>query len=72
MVLNKTDAGASDTAFPRWSVGTIEKKPEEAKLMVRVCCAIGAADGNFDDTEKQIVRDICAELGLNPKDFNLV
>ncbi|MBF0101785.1 MAG: tellurite resistance TerB family protein [Desulfobacterales bacterium] len=54
------------------SIAKLKKKPEEAKLMVRVCCAIGAADGNFDDTEKQIVRDICTELGLNPKDFNLV
>jgi len=40
-------------------------------LMVRVCCAIGAADGNFDENEKTAVRNICAELGLNPKDFDL-
>ena len=39
--------------------------------MVRVCCAIGAADGNFDDDEKAVVRKICAELNLNPKDFDL-
>lgn len=40
--------------------------------MVRVCCAIGAADGNFDEGEKTVVRKICAELSLNPKDFDLV
>jgi tellurite resistance protein TerB len=39
--------------------------------MVRVCCAIGAADGNFDNDEKAVVSKICTELGLNPKDFDL-
>jgi tellurite resistance protein TerB len=39
--------------------------------MVRVCCAVGASDGNFDESEKAAVRNICAELGLNPKDFDL-
>jgi tellurite resistance protein TerB len=52
-------------------VAKLKSKPDEARLMVRVCCAIGAADGNFDDNEKAAVRNICAELGLNPKDFDL-
>ena len=47
------------------------KKPEEARLLVRVCCMIGAADGNFDDKERALVTDICRELELNPKDFDL-
>ncbi|MBZ4193297.1 MAG: tellurite resistance TerB family protein [Candidatus Contendobacter sp.] len=54
------------------AVAKIKGDETEAKLMVRVCCAIGAADGNFDDQEKAIVRKICAELGLNPKEFDLV
>ncbi|MCC7219806.1 MAG: tellurite resistance TerB family protein [Candidatus Contendobacter sp.] len=54
------------------AVVKVKNNEAEAKLMVRVCCAIGAADGNFDDQEKAIVRKICAELGLNPKDFDLV
>jgi tellurite resistance protein TerB len=53
------------------AVAKLKNKPDEARLMVRVCCAIGAADGNFDDNEKAAVRNICAELGLNPKDFDL-
>lgn len=53
------------------AVAKVKSKEDEARLMVRVCCAIGAADGNFDDNEKAIVRKICAELGLNPKDFDL-
>ena len=47
------------------------KKPEEARLLVRVCCAIGSADGQFDDDERKVVREICQELGLNPGDFDL-
>jgi len=52
-------------------VAKLKGKDAEARLMVRVCCAIGAADGNFDDSEKAVVRKICAELGLNSKDFDL-
>ena len=54
------------------AVAKLKDKEAEARLMVRVCCAIGAADGNFDDDEKGVVRKICAELSLNPKDFDLV
>ncbi len=54
------------------AVAKVKNKEAEARLMVRVCCAIGAADGNFDDQEKAIVRKICTELSLNPKDFDLV
>lgn len=52
-------------------VGKLGSKPQEARLLVRVCCAIGASDGNFDDTEKAAVRKICQELNLNPADFDL-
>lgn len=52
-------------------VSKLKGKEAEARLMVRVCCAIGAADGNFDAQEKAVVTKICAELGLNPKDFDL-
>lgn len=40
-----------------------------SKLLVRVCCAIGAADGNFDDQEKAAVRAIILELALDPAEF---
>ncbi len=53
-------------------VAKLKSKDAEARLLVRVCCAIGAADGDFDDDEKAVVRKICGELGLNPKDFDLV
>ncbi|MBE2295317.1 MAG: tellurite resistance TerB family protein [Phycisphaerales bacterium] len=53
------------------AVAKLKGKDAEARLMVRVCCAIGAADGNFDQSEKAVAVKICTELGLNPKDFDL-
>ena len=52
-------------------IGKLRSKTDAARLMVRVCSAIGSADGNFDDKEKQIIRDICSDLGLPSSDFGL-
>lgn len=51
------------------SLGKIRSKPDMARLIARYCIAIGYADGNFDNNEKQMVGDICRELGLNPAEF---
>lgn len=53
------------------TIGKIKGNEEQAKLLVRVICAIGAADGDFDDQEKAMVREIAKELGLDPADFDL-
>lgn len=53
------------------AISKLKKRPEEARLMILVCCAIGTADGNFDEDEKRAVREICSELGQDPKDFSL-
>jgi tellurite resistance protein TerB len=53
------------------AVGKVRAKPDAARLLVRVCCAIGSSDGNFDDSERAMCRIICNELGLNPADFEL-
>lgn len=42
-----------------------------AKLLVRVCCAIGSADGEFDAKERAMVALIATDLGLNPAEFDL-
>lgn len=47
------------------------KNPDQARLLVRVCCAIGSSDGHFDEQEKGVVRAICRELQLDSKDFDL-
>jgi stress response protein SCP2/tellurite resistance protein len=51
------------------ALGKVKTKPEIARLIARYCIAIGYADGNFDQNEKQMVSDICRELGLNPSEF---
>ncbi|MEG6522004.1 tellurite resistance TerB family protein [Desulfotomaculum sp. 1211_IL3151] len=44
---------------------------EAARVVVSVCCAIGMADGNFDEQEKAVVRDICREIGIETSEFQL-
>ncbi|HGN1512324.1 tellurite resistance TerB family protein [Pseudomonas sp.] len=53
------------------AISKLKGKDGEARLLVRVCIAIGNSDGNFDDKEKAACRLICLELGLNPADFEL-
>ncbi|ADE16046.1 Tellurite resistance TerB [Nitrosococcus halophilus Nc 4] len=53
------------------AVSKVKKREGEARLLVRVCCAIGASDGDFDNSERKMVSKICSELGLNPADFDL-
>ncbi|WP_347902884.1 tellurite resistance TerB family protein [Pseudomonas purpurea] len=52
-------------------IAKIKSKPDAARLLVRVCCAIGGADGSFDESERAVCRSICNELGLSPADFDL-
>ena len=52
-------------------IGRLRGNEEQARVMVRVACAIGASDGSFDEGEKAVVRTVCKELGLNPSDFDL-
>lgn len=44
-------------------IAPLKGKPEAA-LLVRVCCAIGEADGTFDDDEKKVVSEIAALLDV--------
>ncbi|MBD0865773.1 MAG: tellurite resistance TerB family protein [Rhodobacteraceae bacterium] len=52
-------------------IGRIRGNEEQARLLVRIVCAIGAADGDFDSQERAVVAEIAKELGLNPADFDL-
>ncbi|MFC4599279.1 tellurite resistance TerB family protein [Cohnella hongkongensis] len=49
----------------------LKDKPEISRIVISVCCAIGAADGDFDEQEKSVVREICRAVNLNPSDFGL-
>lgn len=52
-------------------ISKVKGKEDQAKLLIRVVCAIGAADGDFDQDERAVVSEICKELGLAPADFDL-
>ena len=52
-------------------VGKLRGNEDAGRTMVRVCCAIGAADGDFDADERKMVAEICKELGLDPAEFDL-
>ncbi|MNL82887.1 Tellurite resistance protein TerB [compost metagenome] len=53
------------------SIAKFSNKPEIGRVIVGVCSAIGAADGDFDEQEKAVVRNICSVLGLSPGEFSL-
>lgn len=44
---------------------------DDAKMIIRIACYIGAADGDFDDDEKAVARDMAKRMGLNPTDYGL-
>ncbi|GED71959.1 tellurite resistance TerB [Brevibacillus reuszeri] len=52
-------------------IGKYKNNSDAARIVVSVCCAIGAADGHFDEQEKSVVREICAVVNLNPAEFQL-
>jgi tellurite resistance protein TerB len=51
-------------------VKKLKGKPE-ADIAISVCCAIGKADGDFDKDEKEIVKQMCVALGIDPAQFSL-
>ncbi|MDO0824608.1 TerD family protein [Desulfosporosinus nitroreducens] len=51
------------------AIGKLASKPEAARLVVRLCCAIGFADGEFAPVEKKVVEEICYEVRLDPREF---
>ncbi len=51
------------------AIGKLAPKPDAARLVVRLCCAIGYADGEFVTKEKQVVEEICREVNLDPREF---
>lgn len=53
------------------AIAKFKGKLEIGRIIVGVCCAVGSADGDFDEKEKAIVRDICNVLELSPGEFSL-
>lgn len=38
----------------------------EKRLLIEVGCIIAGSDGNFDEKEKQVMRRVCNDLGIDP------
>ena len=53
------------------AIAKLNGKTAEARTVVRLACAIGAADGDFDNSEKAAVKTICSELSLDATEFGL-
>jgi tellurite resistance protein TerB len=52
-------------------IGKAKKKPTEARAVIQIGIVIGGADGNFDPTERQVVREVCNTLEIPPHEFDL-
>ena len=52
-------------------IAKLKKSPPQARAAIQVGIIIGNADGVFDDDEKQVVREICRSLGIDPSEFDL-
>ncbi|MBF0303091.1 MAG: tellurite resistance TerB family protein [Desulfamplus sp.] len=52
-------------------VSKLKKTPPQARAAVQVAVIIAGADGDFDNDEKNIIREICRSLDIDPKEFDL-
>ncbi|WP_016909186.1 tellurite resistance TerB family protein [Streptomyces xiaopingdaonensis] len=53
------------------TISKVAKKPTEARAVIQIGIVIGGADGDFDDTERAVVREACFQLNLPPQEFDL-
>lgn len=64
------DPGAGhETALA--AIEPLARDAETAALVLRVCLAISAADGEVSDKEQAEILALCARLGVDPKDCGL-
>ncbi|SCK09452.1 tellurite resistance protein TerB [Streptomyces sp. WMMB 714] len=52
-------------------IAKVKKKPTEARAVIQIGIVIGGADGDFDATERAIVREACFSLDVPPTEFDL-
>ncbi|MFI0775760.1 tellurite resistance TerB family protein [Streptomyces sp. NPDC021212] len=52
-------------------VAKAKKKPAEARAVIQIGIVIGGADGDFDKTERAVVREACFTLELDPAEFDV-
>ena len=49
----------------------LKDQPDAAQLALRVGIAVAKSDGDFDDQEKAIAREICQALGFSTDEYHL-
>ena len=63
-----TNAPADGREMALARIKAVAKDPEASQLMVRICCAISEADGDFSPAEKRTIEAICGALGVSFED----
>ncbi|MEV6425215.1 TerB family tellurite resistance protein [Streptomyces sp. NPDC051662] len=53
------------------TIGKVAKKPTEARAVIQIGIVIGGADGDFDESERAVVREACFAVGIAPSEFDL-
>lgn len=53
------------------TIGKVAKKPTEARAVIQIGIVIGGADGDFDKSERAVVREACFAVGISPDEFDL-
>ncbi|RDG39118.1 tellurite resistance TerB family protein [Streptomyces corynorhini] len=53
------------------TIGKVAKKPTEARAVIQIGIVIGGADGDFDASERAVVREACFAVGIPPTEFDL-
>lgn len=49
----------------------VAEDKDSSRLMVRICCAVSEADGDFSTAERRQIEAVCRALGLTLEDSGL-
>ncbi|MBU6532046.1 tellurite resistance TerB family protein [Streptomyces sp. NPDC057245] len=52
-------------------IAKASKKPEEARAVVQTGMVVAGADGAFEPSEQQAIREACSALGVPPSEFGV-
>jgi tellurite resistance protein len=50
------------------TIAKLAGKPHASRVLVRACIVIGKSDGDFCQTEVEMIDSICSVLGIDPND----
>lgn len=52
-------------------MAAVAKSPDDGALMLRICMAVSAADGDITLADQIEIVSLCSRLGIDPKDCDL-